>query len=62
MNTPLLEIEDLYAEVGGKPIIKGFNLQPVEGSEKVNPNSKHHKLKLFGMFNGYYHGKNTERK
>jgi len=31
MNTPLLEIEDLYAEVGGKPIIKGFNLTINEG-------------------------------
>ena len=26
MNTPILEIEDLYAEVSGKQIIKGFNL------------------------------------
>lgn len=31
MNTPLLEIEDLYAEVSGKPIIKGFNLTINEG-------------------------------
>lgn len=31
MNTPLLEIEDLYAEVGGKPIIKGLNLTINEG-------------------------------
>ena len=26
MTTPLLEIEDLYAGVDGKEIIKGFNL------------------------------------
>jgi len=31
MTTPLLEIEDLYAEVCGKPIIKGFNLTINEG-------------------------------
>ncbi len=31
MNTPLLEIEDLYAGVAGKEIIKGFNLTINEG-------------------------------
>lgn len=31
MKTPLLEIEDLYAEVDGKQIIKGFNLTINEG-------------------------------
>lgn len=31
MSTPLLEIEDLHAEVGGKSIIKGFNLTVNEG-------------------------------
>lgn len=31
MNTPLLEIEDLYASVGDKEIIKGFNLTINEG-------------------------------
>ncbi len=31
MNTPLLEIEDLHAEVCGKSIIKGFNLTINEG-------------------------------
>lgn len=31
MNTPLLEIEDLYAKVGDKEIIKGFNLTINEG-------------------------------
>lgn len=31
MKTPLLEIEDLYARVGDKEIIKGFNLTINEG-------------------------------
>lgn len=31
MNAPLLEIEDLYAEVSGKQIIKGLNLSINEG-------------------------------
>ena len=31
MTTPLLEIEDLYATVDGKEIIKGFNLTINEG-------------------------------
>lgn len=31
MKAPLLEIEDLYAEVDGKQIIKGFNLTINEG-------------------------------
>ena len=31
MKTPLLEIEDLYAKVGDKEIIKGFNLTINEG-------------------------------
>ena len=31
MNAPLLEIEDLCAEVGGKQIIKDFNLTINEG-------------------------------
>lgn len=31
MKTPLLEIEDLYARVGDKEIIKGFNLTVNEG-------------------------------
>ena len=31
MKTPLLEIEDLYARINGKEIIKGFNLTINEG-------------------------------